>query len=206
MVTHFDYADITELVQIRNKEKLNAEKKGIKLTYVPFIVKAIIEGLKGHKYVNSSIDEATEDIVLKKYFNIGIAVDTPDGLMVPVLKGADQKSIMQIAKEIMDLADKAKERKLDLMDMKGGTFTITNVGGIGGDYATPILNFPEAAILATGAIRDKPLVKNGKIEIRKVIPLSLTFDHRIFDGAEAARFVNDVKKHLEDPDLLLIEL
>ena len=206
LVTHMDVADVTELVNIRNKEKVNAEKEGIKLTYLPFIIKAVIEGLKEHHYVNSSIDEETEEIVLKKYFNIGVAVDTPDGLMVPVIKGADQKSIMNIAKEIMSLADKAKQRKLDLMDMKGGSFTITNVGGIGGVYATPIVNFPEAAILATGGIKEHPLVRNGKIEVRKILPLSLTFDHRIFDGAEAARFVNDVKKHLEDPDLLLIEL
>ena len=173
---------------------------------MPFIVKAVIECLKEHRYLNASLDEGAEEIILKKYYNIGIAIDTPDGLMVPVVKGADQKSIMEISKESVELAEKAKQRKLDLMDMKGGSFTITNVGAIGGEYATPIINYPEVAILATGAIRDEAVIIDGKAEIRKILPLSLSFDHRVLDGAEAARFVNAVIKHLEDPDLLLIEL
>ena len=144
--------------------------------------------------------------ILKKYYNIGIAVDIPDGLVVPVIKGADQKTVQQIAKEIEELAKKARERTLDLMDMKGGTFTITNVGSIGGIFSTPIINYPEAAILAPGRIYDK-VAKSDKagIIVKKVMPLSLSFDHRILDGAEAARFVNKIKEMLENPDFLLVE-
>ena len=134
-----------------------------------------------------------------------MAVDTENGLVVPVIKGADQKSMVDIAREAAELAEKARNRTLDLMDMRGGTFTITNIGSIGGTFATPVINYPEAAILLTGAIRDNAVARNGKLAIRKILPLSLTFDHRIFDGAEAARFLNDVKKYLEDPDLLLVE-
>src|SRR3989338_4801445 len=160
--------------------------------------------LKEHPYVNASIEN--EEIVLKQYYNIGIAVDIPDGLVVPVIKGADQKTVQQIAKEIEELAKKARERTLDLMDMKGGTFTITNVGSIGGIFSTPIINYPEAAILAPGRIYDK-VAKSDKagIIVKKVMPLSLSFDHRILDGAEAARFVNKIKEMLENPDFLLVE-
>ena len=197
-VTHMDEADITKLNELREKEKINAEKKGIKLTFMPYIVKACIESLKKHPYLNASLDDENKEIILKKYYNIGIAVDTENGLIVPVIKQADNKTINDISKEIFDLADKARERKLDLADLKGGTFTITNVGSIGGLYATPIVNYPEVAILGLGRMYDKPVVINGKIEIRKVLPFSLSFDHRVLDGAEAARFANDMKKVLEE--------
>ncbi len=142
---------------------------------------------------------------MKKYYNIGIAVDTPDGLIVPVIKGADQKSILDIAKEIEELAGKAAKRTLDLADLKGGTFTVTNIGVYGGTHATPIINWPEVAILATGRMQEKVVSREGEIQLRKILPLSLAFDHRVADGAEAARFVNDLKKYLEDPDMLLVE-
>lgn len=200
-VTHMDEIDVTELVKLREKEKKIALKKKIKLSYLPFIVKAVIESLKLHPYLNSSLEG--DEIVLKKYYNIGIAADTPEGLLVPVLKIADSKTLIQIAKEIQELAEKAVERKLDLADLKGSTFSITNIGVLGGKFATPATNYPEAAILAIGKIYDKVTTLDGKkIVIRKTLPLSLTFDHRILDGAEAARFVNDIKKFLEDPKIL----
>lgn len=202
-VTHFDEADVTDLVAHREKEKLKAQEKGVKLTYTPFIMKAVVEALKNHPYLNASLEE--DEIVLKKYYNIGIAVDTGDGLIVPNIKRAEIKSIVDMAKEVQELAEKVKTRKFDLAETKGGTFTITNVGAIGGIFATPITNPPEAAILATGSIREKPLVMNGKVEVRKTLPLSLSFDHRIVDGAEAARFVNEVKGYLEDIDFFLME-
>ncbi len=204
-VTAMEEADVSELWKIREKEKVSAEKKGVHLTFMPFIIKACIRALKDHLIVNSMIDMEHEEIIVKKYFNIGVAVDTEDGLVVPVIKGADQKSMLDLAREAAELAEKARSRNLDLMDMKGGTFTITNIGSIGGTFATPVINYPEAAILLTGAIRDKAAARNGKLAIRKILPLSLTFDHRIFDGAEATRFMNDLKKYLEDPDLLLVE-
>ncbi|MFB0544554.1 MAG: dihydrolipoamide acetyltransferase family protein [Asgard group archaeon] len=204
-VTHADEADVTELVKIRQKEKAKALEKGIKLTYLPFIVKAVVAALKEHPYVNSTIDEETQEIVLKQYYNIGIAVDTEEGLMVPVVKIADKKSVLKIAEEIQNLAELAASRKIDLADLKGGAFTITNIGVIGGTYATPIVNYPEAAILGVGKIHDKPVVKDGEIVIRKIMGLSISFNHNIFDGAEAARFMNDVIKYLEDPYWMLIE-
>ena len=207
-VTHMDEADITQLVDIRTKEKIRAEQQGIKLTYLPFIIKALIAALKKHPYLNSSLEtneDGSQDILLKKYYNIGIGIDTPDGLMVFTVKGADQKSILDIAQELQNLAEKAKNRTIDLGDLKGGTFTITNYGSVGGIYGTPIINPGECAILGIGRILEKPLVIHGEIKIRHVLPLSLTFDHRIVDGAEAGRFANTIIEHLQDPDLMLIE-
>lgn len=205
-VTHMDEADVTHLWSIREKEKLVAEKKGIKLTLLPFVVKAAIAALKEQPYFNSSLDDVAQEIVLKQYYNIGIAVDIEnEGLMAPVIKGADQKSILDIAKEIQELSEKARQRKIDLADLQGGTFTITNIGSIGGTHATPIINYPDCAILGLGKMRDMPRVVEGKVKVRKVLPLSLGFDHRIVDGAAAARFMNIVVKHLEDPHLIMIE-
>lgn len=208
LVTHHDNADVTHLVEIRERHKEYAAKESVRLTYIPFIIKAVIEGLKRHPYLSATLERSDvgEYIVLKKYFNIGIAVDTPDGVIVPVIKGADQKTVLEIAGEAEELAEKARSRKIDLADLKGGTFTITNVGFIGGTHFTPIINYPEVAILGTGRIEERAVVREGKIVVRKVLPLSLTFDHRVVDGADAARFVNVVKEHLEDPDLFLVEL
>jgi len=199
VVTHTDEADVTDLSVIREAAKKTAEKKGVKLTYLPYIVKALIEALKKHPLLNSELDRYNEDIIVKKYFNIGIAVDTGDGLVVPVVKGADKKDLFAIAGEIEQLAVKAKDKKLDLMDMKGGTITITNVGSLGGLFFTPILNSPESAILGLGKLQDKPVVRDGKIVVRKILPISLTFDHRVVDGAEAARFVTDLISVLGSP-------
>jgi pyruvate dehydrogenase E2 component (dihydrolipoamide acetyltransferase) len=204
-VTTMDEADVTELWKIREKEKKVAEKKGIKLTILPFIVKAVIAGLMEHPYLNASLDDENEEIILKKYYNIGFATDTPEGLMVPVVKNAKDKSILQLGEELTQLAEKARSRKIDLADLKGGTFTITNYGALGGIYGTPIINHPEVAILGVGKIKDTPVVRDGKIEIRKILHLALSFDHRVVDGAEAARFLNTVIARLEDPDLILLE-
>jgi len=158
--------------------------------------------LKLHPSFNASLDEAENEIVLKKYYNIGIAVDVPDGLIVPVVKFADQKSLLDIAKEIQTLAERSRDRTVDLADLQGGTFSITNVGVIGGHAATPIINYPEAAILATMKIADRPRVVDGAIVVRKTLPLCLAFDHRIVDGAAAARFTKDLIRLLEAPETL----
>jgi pyruvate dehydrogenase E2 component (dihydrolipoamide acetyltransferase) len=204
-VTTTDEADVTELWKMREKEKKAAEKKGIKLTILPFIIKSVIAGLTEHPYLNATLEDENEEIVLKKYYNIGVAADTPEGLMVPVVKNAKDKSIFQLAEELTQLTEKARKRTIDLADLKGGTFTISNYGAVGGIYGTPIINHPEVAILGVGKIKDMPVVKEGKIEIRKILHLSLSFDHRVVDGAEAVRFLNTVIEHLEDPDLILLE-
>jgi pyruvate dehydrogenase E2 component (dihydrolipoamide acetyltransferase) len=204
-VTAMDEADVTELWKIREKEKKAAEKKGIKLTILPFIIKSVLAGLSEHPYLNASLDDENEEIILKKYFNIGVATDTPEGLMVPVVKNAKEKSIFQIAEELTKLAEKARDRTIDLADLKGGTFTLSNYGALGGIYATPIINYPEVAILGVGKIKDTPVVRNGKVVVRKILSLALSFDHRVVDGGEGARFLNTVIAHLEDPDLILLE-
>lgn len=203
-VTHTDMADVTALVELHGREKAAAEKNGARLTYLPYVVKACIEALKRHPSLNASLDEEAEEIIIKQYYNIGIAVSTPEGLFVPVIKGADQKDRLAIAKEIETLSSKVKERSIDLMDLKGGTFSITNIGSAGGLFATPIINYPDAAILGLGRIRKMAVVRsaNGKdtIGVGQVLPLSLSFDHRIIDGAEAALFTNDVIALLERPE------
>ena len=204
-VTIWEDADITELEQVRAKERKVAEEKGVKLTYLPFLIKAVLPALKVHPYFNASLDEAAEAIILKKYFNVGIAVDTPDGLIVFVIKDADRKNILDLAKETATLAEKARHRKIDLHELKGSTFTITNYGVVGASYGTPIINYPEVTILGLGKIEDRPVVRNGQIAIRKIMPLSLAFDHRVIDGVEAGRFLGVVIQHLEDPNLMLIE-
>jgi pyruvate dehydrogenase E2 component (dihydrolipoamide acetyltransferase) len=204
-VTIWEDADITELVQVRAKERKVAEEKGVRLTYLPFLIKAIIPALKAHPYFNASMDESAEAIILKKYLNIGIAVDTSDGLIVFVIKNADEKNILDMAQEIATLADKARLRKIDLHDLKGSTFTITNYGIVGASYGTPMINHPEVAILGLGKIEDRAVVRDGQIAIRKMMPLSLAFDHRVIDGVEAGRFLGVVIQHLEDPNLMLIE-
>ena len=205
-VTHMDEADVTRLYHHREREKRIAESKDIKLTYMPFIIKACIAAMKKHPGFNASLDEEHEEIVLKKYYNIGIAVDSENGLMVPVIKGADQKNIFALAREITEIAEKVRSREVDLGDLKGGTFTITNVGSIGGIFATPIINHPEVAILAVGRMTDRLVIdKENKIRVRKILPLSLAFDHRVVDGADAAEFMNALKERLEDPDLLMME-
>ena len=204
-VTHVDEVDMTEIVHLRERAKASAEKRGVKLTYLPFVIKALIPALKQYPYLNSSLDDEKEEIVLKKYYNIGIATDTESGLVVPVIKDAERKSITQLATEIATLSEKAHAGQLALNEVQGSTFTITNVGGIGGVFATPIINYPEVAILGLHKITKRPVVQDNQITIRDMTYLSLSFDHRVLDGAIAARFVNAIKQYLEDPKLLLLE-
>lgn len=205
-VTTMDEADVTELVALRERVKESSMKeKGVKMTYLPFIIKAVVAALKRHPYLNSELNEETQEILLKKYYNIGIAVATDEGLMVPIIKAADQKDVYALARELTELSEQARSRRIDLADLKGGTFTITNYGVFGGTFATPIANHPEVAILGVGRIKDMPVVRGGEIAVRKIMHLSLTFDHRVLDGAEAARFLNDLVLFLEDPSLALME-
>ena len=205
-VSHMDEVDVTELYRLRQREKRIAESKDIKLTFLPFIMKACVQALKKHPGFNSAMDDEHEEIIYKKYYNFGMAVDTENGLMVPVIKGVDQKNIFNLAKEITDLSQKARDRKIDIADMKGSTFTITNIGSIGGMFATPIINYPEAAILAVGRMQDRLVIdKENKIRIRKILPLTVTFDHRVVDGADGAKFMNTLKELLQDPDLMMME-
>jgi pyruvate dehydrogenase E2 component (dihydrolipoamide acetyltransferase) len=202
-VTIWHDADITELSERRAKENEMRAAPAVKLTYLPFLIKAAIAALQAHPYFNASLDEEAQAIILKKYYNIGIAVDTNEGLMVFVIKKADQKTIAELAIEGAALAEKARLRKIDLADLKGSTFTITNYGVVGASYGTPIINHPEVAILGVGKIEDRPVVRNGQIVIRKMMPLSLAFDHRVIDGVEAGRFLGVVIHHLENPELMV---
>jgi len=200
-----DEADITQLVALKARAKERAAQKKIRLTFLPFAMKALVAALQEHPYLNASLDDEKGEIILKKYYHIGVAVDTKDGLMVPVVKNVREKNIFQLAAELEELSEKARSRTIDLADLKGGTFTITNFGAMGGIFGFPIIHHPEVAILGMGKIYDKPMVVDGKIEIRKVLPLSLSFDHRVVDGAEAVRFMNTVIQLLEDPGLILLE-
>jgi len=205
-VTHVDEADVTELVLIREALKGSAEKRGVKLTYLPLIVKALIPALKEFPYLNSSLDEQSGNIILKGYYNFGIAVDTEQGLVVSVVKDADTKDIFTLAGEIEKLAEKARAGQLSLEDVHGSTFTITNVGAIGGLFATPIINLPDVAILGVYKIVKRPVFREGKVDVRDMMYISLTFDHRVVDGAYAARFTTRVIETIQDPKKLLAEV
>lgn len=205
-VSHADEADVTDLLAILQKQKPLAEHRGIKLTLTAFIAKAVITTLKQFPVVNSSLDEESGELVFKDYFHLGIATDTENGLMVPVVKDADKKSIMQIAESIQHLAERARKREIELEELRGGTFSITNLGGIGGTHAAPIIQHPQVAILGVLQARKKPVVRNDEIVIRTMMPLVLSFDHRILDGAIMAHFMNFLIHRLEDPLLMLVDL
>ncbi len=204
-VTLIDDVDLTELAGLR--ERVNRKLAGtVKVSYLAFMVKAVVAALKSHPILNASVDDEKGEIVIKKYYNIGIAVDTDRGLIVPVLKDADKKSIIEISRELVHIIELTREGKIGLEQLKGGTFTIANIGSIGGLFSAPIINYPESAILEMQQIRDSPRIVNGTVAIRKVMYLPLTVDHRIIDGAEGQRFLNDLKRYLEDPDLLLVNM
>ncbi len=205
-VTHVDEADVTELVLLREALKGSAEKRGVRLTYLPFIIKALVPALKEFPYVNAMLDDQGGNIVLKKYYNIGIATDTEQGLVVPVVKGVDGKDIFELAGEIEKLSSRARGGQLSLDDVHGSTFTITNVGAIGGLFATPIINIPEVAILGLHKIAKRPVVRDDKVEIRDTTYFSLSFDHRVLDGAYAARFTSRVIETIQDTKKLLAEV
>ena len=204
-VTLMDEVDVTKLVALRKEFKQIAADQGVKLTYLPFVVKALTAAAKAFPAINASIDDVNEEIVYKNYYNIGIAADTDNGLVVPVVKDADRKSIYALATNINELAGKAREGKLAGDDMKGGSITITNIGSAGGQWFTPVINHPEVAILGIGRIAEKAVVKNGEIVAAPVLALSFSFDHRLIDGATAQNALNMVKRLLEDPALLMME-
>lgn len=203
--TAMDEIDVTKLVEFRNRYKDGLKEDGINITYLPFIIKAVIKALKEYPVFNSTFDEENEEIILKHFYHIGIATDTDRGLMVPVIRDADKKSIIELAKEIEDITTRAKENKIELSELKGSTFTITNYGSIGGYFGIPIINYPESAILGVGKIVKKPIVRDDEIVIAYVLPLSLSYDHRIIDGASGARFLNVLKELLTNPDMLLLK-
>lgn len=204
-VTLMDEVDVTELVAHRKKFKAIAAEKGIKLTYLPYVVKALVSTLREFPEFNRSLDDATQEIIQKHYYNIGIAADTDKGLLVPVIKHADRKSVFAVSDEINQLATKAREGKLASNEMKGASCSITNIGSAGGQWFTPVINHPEVAILGIGRISEKPVIKNGEIVAAPVLALSLSFDHRMIDGATAQHALNHIKRLLSEPELLLME-
>jgi pyruvate dehydrogenase E2 component (dihydrolipoamide acetyltransferase) len=197
-VTQFDEADFTRLNELRKKFAAKYEKKGARLTLTPLVLKAVAETLKKHPLFNSSLDEGANEIVLKDYYHIGIAVDTEQGLIVPVIRDVDKKSVLELAKELEQLAAKARDRKISAEELKGGTFTISNQGAIGGAHFTPIVNTPEVAILGLGRGAMKPVARDGKVVVRMMTPLGLSYDHRVIDGGAAARFIVDLVAELQD--------
>jgi pyruvate dehydrogenase E2 component (dihydrolipoamide acetyltransferase) len=197
-VTQFDEADITDLMELRKKHQAPYEAKGARLTLTPLVLKALIRVLKKHPIFNASLNEGAGQIVFKEYYHIGVAVDTDAGLLVPVVRDVDKKNLLQLAREVEELAAKARDRKLALDEMKGGTFTISNQGGIGGGHFTPIVNTPEVAILGLGRGAMKAAVKDKQIQQRLMLPLAVSYDHRVIDGGVAARFTVDLVQALEN--------
>jgi pyruvate dehydrogenase E2 component (dihydrolipoamide acetyltransferase) len=203
-VTQNDLADVTELEAGRKRHTQN-QKSGAKITMTVLAIKAVVAALKQYPNFNSSLDSNTEEIILKQFYHIGVAVDTEYGLVVPVIRDANHKSILEIAAELDGLASKARERKLSPSDFQGGTFTITNLGGIGGTTFSPIVNWPEVAILGMSRAKQQLIVMDGEPKVRLMLPLSLSYDHRVVNGADAARFITKVSGLLADPSQLLIE-
>lgn len=203
-MTVFDEVEVAELIRVREKFKPVLAKENIKLSYLPFVLKAVAMSLKYHKTLNSQMDIDNNRMIYKRYYNLGIAVDTEDGLVVPVIRDVDKLTVSEIAARLNEISEKARNRKLTLDDMKDGTFTITNYGSIGGQFAVPVINYPQAAILGVGRMVQKPWIKNDELVKGNVIPLSLSVDHRIVDGGEVARFLNRVMGYLEDPVSLIM--
>lgn len=205
-LTNFDDADVTELERLRKESAAEYAKTDVKLTALAFVVKAVSLSLRQHPVVNASVDMEKGELIYKDYVNVGLAVDTPRGLVVPVLRDCDRQSIPHIAQEIAQTAEKAKNAQYGVEDLRGGTFTISNLGAIGGSYSTPIINWPEVAILLIGRSRKLPVVVDDRIEPRLMMPLSLSYDHRVIDGALAARFLKEVIGYLESPGRLLLAM
>lgn len=203
--TAMDEIDVTALDEFRKKYKDILKEQGVSLTYLPFILKAAIIALKEYPEFNSELDEEHNELILKHYYHIGIATDTERGLMVPVVRNADKMSIVEIARSIEDITTRAKENKVTLEELKGSTFSLTNYGSIGGYFGIPIINYPEAAVLGLGRITKKPVVEGDEIVIRKILPVSLSYDHRTIDGASGARFLNTLRELLLDPEMLLLK-
>jgi pyruvate/2-oxoglutarate dehydrogenase complex dihydrolipoamide acyltransferase (E2) component len=202
-------ADATELVSLRNQAKDIGAKQGIKVTYLPFVMKAMVAALKKYPILNSSLDEEKGELVIKHYYNIGLSIQTDDGLTAPVVKDVASKSVLELAREIQDIVDRARAKKLTLDDFQGGTITLTNAGSIGGLFATPVINFPEVAILGFNKIFRKPVARtvNGREEVvvRDWTYFSISLDHRVVDGAIGAEFMKLFIQYIETPSLLLLE-
>ncbi len=205
-VTLMDETDVTELVRLRQEIKPLGAERGVKITYLPFVVKALVSAVQKYPQLNASLDEERQELILKRSYNIGIAADTERGLMVPVVHDADRKNMWTIAAQIEDMASRARTGKLLPAEMKGGTVSITNIGSAGGMFFTPIINYPEVAILGVGRITERPVMRDGQVTGAHMMALSLSFDHRIVDGATAQHAINDMKRLLENPKLLLMEV
>ncbi len=206
-VTHVDEADVTDLIaHYRRAKPVIEERTGVRFTLLPLFIKALVATLQKHPILNASVDEERGEILFKKYYNIGIAVDTPEGLIVPVIRDADRKDMVELAAELADKAERARSRQLGLDELKGGSCTITNIGPLGGVFATPIINVPEMAIVGLHAIKERPEVVDGEIAIRKMMYLSVSFDHRYIDGAEGARFMSDMVRLVSEPMMLMARL
>jgi pyruvate dehydrogenase E2 component (dihydrolipoamide acetyltransferase) len=219
-VTHHDTAVVDDLVDARERLKPKAEERGIRLTYMPFVMKAVVAALKQHPKLNAELDEEAGEILRKNYYNVGVATATDAGLMVPVVEGVDRKGLLQISSEVNELVQKARDRSISREELQGSTFTVTNFGAIGGEYATPILNHPEVGILGIGELKQRPVVESeaqsasdtsggaastGEVVAKHTLPISLSIDHRIVDGADAAAFANTFMEYVENPELLLLE-
>ena len=203
--TYVDDIDVTKLVALRKRAKDAYKEQGVNITYLPFIMKAVVEAMKQYPQMNSALDESTGELVIKHYYNFGIATDTDQGLIVPVIKDVDRKSIVELARDIQETAEATRNGQVSVDKLQGGSFSITNAGNIGGLFATPVINFPEVAILGVHAIKKTPVVgENGEIRVGDVMYLSVSIDHRIVDGAMGARWMNVIKACLENPDRLLI--
>ena len=203
-VTQFDQADVTDLEAFRQRNKNAAEKHGGKLTPTVLVLKAVITALKAFPQVNASLDASADELVIKHYYNLGIAVDTDRGLLVPVIKHVDRKDIFELAAELTDIGERARTNKISLDELQGGTFTVTNLGSLGVGAFTPIVNHPEVAILGLGRSREEAVVRNSRIEPRLIMPIALSYDHRVIDGANAARFVRSLVESLENPEAMLL--
>jgi len=205
-VTHFDRADITELDALIRRNLEAAREQGVTLTLTGFLLEATALALRAHPQFNASLDAAAGELILKRYYHLGVAVATERGLIVPVLRDVDRKPVMEIARELGALAQRVRDGKATIEDLRGGTFTISNIGALGGTGAIPIINYPEVAILGVARAREEAVVREGQIVPRLMLPLSLTFDHRVADGADGARFASDIVRRLEHPDQLLLGL
>jgi pyruvate dehydrogenase E2 component (dihydrolipoamide acetyltransferase) len=205
-VTHFDRADITELDMLIRRNLDAARERGVTLTLTSFLLRAAALALRDHPQFNASLDAAAGELIVKRYRHLGVAVATGRGLIVPVLRDVDGKPVLELARELAALAQRVRDGKATLDDLRGGTFTITNLGALGGTGAIPIINYPEVAILGVARGREEAVVRDGQIVARLMLPLSLTFDHRVADGADGARFAADIVRRLEHPDQLLLDL
>jgi pyruvate dehydrogenase E2 component (dihydrolipoamide acetyltransferase) len=205
-ITTTDEVDVTDLVTLWQRSKDAVVSQNIRVTLLPFIMKAVVAALRQHPHLNATLAEDQRHLILKRYYHLGIATDTPDGLIVPVIKDVDQKALLTLVAELQRLTELARQRRIPLAELRGGTFTISNYGAIGGIFATPMLHLPQVAILGVGKLLQKPVVRGDNVVVRTILPLSLTFDHRAFDGAVAQRFLNDLMAYLAEPARLVLAL